>query len=99
MGGGRGSLDFGLGVIRLGAACGAGGGGADRVHSGEVVSDVGRARLQAGDAQGGAAVVNRFGVDLLAPELGEGKGNVALSALRVATGLGRVPGGAGAPQA
>jgi serpin B len=64
------------------------------VHSGEVISGVGRERLQAGDAQGGAAVVNRFGVDLLAPELGEGKGNVALSPWSVATAVGMVRAGA-----
>ena len=90
----RGSLIAGLGVTLLAAACGAGGGGADRVHSGEVASGVGQERLQAGDAQSGAAVVNRFGVDLLAPELGEGKGNVALSPWSVATALGMVRAGA-----
>lgn len=95
----RASLIFGLGVTLLGAACGAGGGGPDRVRSGEVVSDVARERLQAGDAQGGAAVVNRFGVDLLAPELGESKGNVAMSPWSVATALGMVRAGAAGPTA
>jgi serpin B len=64
------------------------------VQSGEVASGVGRERLQAADAQGGAAVVNRFGGDLLAQELGEGKGNVALSPWSVATALGMVRAGA-----
>ena len=47
-----------------------------------------------GDPLSGAAAVNRFGVDLLAPELGESRGNVALSPWSIATALGMVRAGA-----
>jgi serpin B len=88
-------LIAGLGVTFLvGAACGAGGGGEGGVQAGEVAFGVGRERLQTGDAQGGAGVVNQFGADLLARELGEGNGNVALSPWSVATALGMVRAGA-----
>ena len=48
----------------------------------------------AGDPQRGAAAVNRFGVDLLAPDLGEGRSNVALSPWSIATALAMVRVGA-----
>ena len=91
----RGFLIAGLGMTFLaGVACGAGGDVERGVQAGEVDAGVERERLQTGDAQSGAAVVNRFGVDLLAPELGEGKGNVAFSPWSVATALGMVRAGA-----